>query len=204
MGARGTWLAVVFALAVSPVAAAGELDPDPAPSPDPPVPAPPRAIHLWLEESAGGGTTFEGQGFATRTAISAGLPARRDFLRVRWHYFGERPESDRHPHADWTSTGGILYGAHWRHRDAIASAAIGLGVTSGFARGKLLHEHWLSENRAYRWYRPRRFVAASAIADVFIGAGTRNVAFGVTLSGDANPIRQTGSVQATFVVGALP
>lgn len=199
MRARATWLAVVLAV-VPAIATAGEWDP--IPGPPKPEPAPP-PIYLWLEQSAGGGATFDGQGFATRSAASVGFPGRRDFFRARWHYFGERPDRDRHPHADWTSTGGILYGVHWRNRDALASAAIGAGITSGFARGSLLHREQ-DENRAYRWYRPRHFVAASAIADVFIGGGSRNVAFGITLSGDANPVRQTGSVQATFVIGAIP
>lgn len=169
---------------------------------DPPPLAPP-PIRVWLESSGGVAANRTGQGTAFRGGLNvASTLDRRDFVRLRWSYFGGRWEPDRHPHAEWTATTGLLYGVHYRKNDAIASVAVGLGVTSGFTREEILYE--TAGTDAYRWYRPRRFLALSALGDAFIGAGTRTVAFGITVSADANPIRQTGSVQATFILGAIP
>lgn len=163
-------------------------------------PRSPPPIRVWLESSGGVAANENGQGTALRGGLNvASTLDRRDFVRLRWSYFGGRSEPDRRPRAEWTATTGLLYGVHYRKENFVSSAAAGLGITSGFTREELLYE-----TDAYRWYRPRRFLAVSALADAFIGAGTRTVAFGITLSADANPVRQTGSVQATFMLGAIP
>lgn len=129
-----------------------------------------------------------------------GRPQRTDFLRVRWNYFGESREEKQKPHADWMQTVSLLYGVAHREGHFWMSGAAGISDSFGFARRELLYE----DATGYRWYRPRRFNALGIGAEGFAGAATRNFAAGIRVSADANPVRQSGTVQLTLSIGALP
>lgn len=160
---------------------------------------PPHAL-VWFDGSFGGGTTVQGQGLTGGGALTAGRTSVPDFLRVKWSNFGEKRERHRHPHADWMQTWSLLYGHQRRQGYLLMSGAAGLGNTTGFARGRLLYE----EPGVYRWYRPRHFHAVGIVGEAFAGGATRHFAAGLTVSVDANPIRQSAAAQLTLSFGALP
>jgi len=139
-----------------------------------------------------------GAGLVSGVALTIGLPE-HGIVRAKGLTYGEQVDESRHPRADWFTTGSLLYGRQRRTGRFVAWGAAGAGYTTGFLRGKTLFEQ-----DGHRWHRGRHVRAVSAVADGFVGVAGRDASVGLQLGLEANPKRQTATLQLTFLIGALP